>query len=137
MSFQFEPPAAALDYEQRIDHELLVLQVDIGGGTSDFTVVRLGPQCRASAQRGHDVLATTGCAYRRHRSDRRLSLDLLMPLLGFRQRPGREVPNRVFFDLSTCTDSWLYLAARIARCAQNLRTDYADPRGCTRGSCRC
>ncbi len=42
ISFQPEPIAAALDYEQRIDHEAVVLVVDIGGGTSDFTVVRLG-----------------------------------------------------------------------------------------------
>jgi hypothetical chaperone protein len=44
ISFQLEPIAAALDYEQRIDREALVLVVDIGGGTSDFTVVRLGPE---------------------------------------------------------------------------------------------
>ena len=60
VSFQLEPIAAALDYEQRIDHEALVLVVDIGGGTSDFTVVRLGPQRMARAERGSDVLATTG-----------------------------------------------------------------------------
>ena len=41
--FQFEPIAAAFDYEQRVTKESLVLIVDIGGGTSDFTVVRLGP----------------------------------------------------------------------------------------------
>ena len=40
--FQPEPIAAALDYEQRIDHEAVVLVVDIGGAP-DFTVVRLGP----------------------------------------------------------------------------------------------
>ncbi|MBU0792157.1 MAG: Hsp70 family protein, partial [Gammaproteobacteria bacterium] len=57
VSFQFEPIAAALDYEQRIAHESLVLVVDIGGGTSDFTVVRLGPERMARADRGSDVLA--------------------------------------------------------------------------------
>ena len=130
VSFQFEPIAAALDYEQRIDHESLVLVVDIGGGTSDFTVVRLGPQRRASAQRGHDVLATTGVHIGGTDFDRRLSLDLLMPLLGFRHLgpTGREVPNRVFFDLSTWhLIQWLY-SPRALRDAQNLRTDYADPR---------
>src|SRR5574344_1388574 len=44
VSFQLEPIAAALDYEQRLSAEQVVLVVDIGGGTSDFTVVRLGPQ---------------------------------------------------------------------------------------------
>jgi len=128
VSFQFEPIAAALDYEQRIDRESLVLVVDIGGGTSDFTVVRLGPERMARADRSSDVLATTGVHIGGTDFDRRLSLDLLMPLLGFRHigPSGREVPSRVFFDLSTWhLIQWLY-SPRALRDAQNLRTDYAD-----------
>lgn len=130
VSFQLEPIAAALDYEQRIAHESLVLVVDIGGGTSDFTVVRLGPDRIARAERSSDVLATTGVHVGGTDFDRRLSLDLLMPLLGFRHTgpSGREVPSRVFFDLSTWhLIQWLY-APRALRDAQNLRTDYADAR---------
>lgn len=131
VSFQFEPMAAALDYEQRITHESLVLVVDIGGGTSDFTVVRLGPERLAlGTDRAADVLATTGVHVGGTDFDRRLSLELLMPMLGFRHLgpSGREVPNRVFFDLSTWhLIQWLY-APKALRDAQNLRTDYADQR---------
>ena len=130
VSFQFEPIAAALDYEQRTDRESLVLVVDIGGGTSDFTVVRVGPQRRVRAERGSDVLATTGVHVGGTDFDRRLSLELLMPLLGFRHLgpTGREVPSRVFFDLSTWhLIQWLY-SPRALRDAQNLRTDFADAR---------
>ncbi len=130
VSFQFEPIAAALDYEQRISRESLVLVVDIGGGTSDFTVVRLGPERMARADRGSDVLATTGVHVGGTDFDRRLSLDLLMPLLGFKHTgpAGREVPSRVFFDLSTWhLIQWLY-SPKSMRDAQNLRTDYADAR---------
>ena len=130
VSFQLEPIAAALDYEQRIERESLVLVVDIGGGTSDFTVVRLGPQRMERADRSSDVLATTGVHVGGTDFDRRLSLDLLMPLLGFRHTgpTGREVPSRVFFDLSTWhLIQWLY-SPRALRDAQNLRTDYADAR---------
>lgn len=129
VAFQLEPMAAALDYEQRLDHESLVLVVDIGGGTSDFTVVRLGPQRRGHADRSRDVLATTGVHVGGTDFDRRLSLDLLMPLLGFRHLgpSGREVPNRVFYDLSTWhLIQWLY-APRALRDAQQLRTDFSDP----------
>ena len=93
ISFQPEPIAAALDYEQRIDHEAVVLVVDIGGGTSDFTVVRLGPGRMGRADRLGDVLATTGVHVGGTDFDRRLSLELLMPLLGFRHLgpSGREV----------------------------------------------
>lgn len=128
VSFQLEPIAAALDYEQRIAHESLVLVVDIGGGTSDFTVVRLGPERMARAERSGDVLATTGVHVGGTDFDRRLNLDLLMPLLGFRHTgpTGREVPSRVFFDLSTWhLIQWLY-SPRALREAQNLRADYSN-----------
>lgn len=128
VSFQFEPVAAALDYEQRLARESLVLVVDIGGGTSDFTVVRLGPERIARTDRASDVLATTGVHIGGTDFDRRLSLELLMPLLGYRHvgPTGREVPSSVFFDLSTWhLIQWLY-SPRAVRDAQNLRTDYAD-----------
>ncbi len=128
ISFQLEPIAAALDYEQRIDHEAVVLVVDIGGGTSDFTVVRLGPERMHRADRLSDVLATTGVHVGGTDFDRRLSLELLMPLLGFRHLGPRrrEVPSRVFFDLSTWhLIQWLY-SPKALRDAQALRSDYAN-----------
>ena len=57
VTFQLEPIAAALDYERRLDREQTVLVVDVGGGTSDFTVVRLGPERMHRADRGADILA--------------------------------------------------------------------------------
>ena len=48
--FQYEPIAAAFDYEARLTHEGLVLVADIGGGTSDFSLVRVGPE-RAKTSR--------------------------------------------------------------------------------------
>ncbi len=44
VQFQYEPIAAAFDYESRQDDERLVLVADIGGGTSDFSLVRVGPE---------------------------------------------------------------------------------------------
>jgi hypothetical chaperone protein len=130
VGFELEPIAAAFDYERRIHREQLVLIVDIGGGTSDFTLVRLGPERVRHADRGADILATTGVHIGGTDYDRRLSLDQVMPLLGFRHLgpQGREVPNPVFFDLSTWhLINWLY-SAKAMRQAQDLRTNYADPR---------
>jgi len=130
VSFQPEPIAAALDYEQRIGTEALVLVVDIGGGTSDFTVVRLGPDRAGRADRSADILATTGVHIGGTDFDRRLNLELLMPMLGLRHTgpTGREVPSRVFYDLATWhLIQWLY-APKALREAQGLRTDYADAR---------
>jgi len=130
VSFQLEPIAAALDHERRLDREAVVLIVDIGGGTSDFTVVRLGPQRMALADRSGDVLATTGVHIGGTDFDHRLSLEQVMPLLGHRQLgpQGREVPSRVFFDLSTWhLIQWLYVPRAISQ-AQALRVNYSDPR---------
>lgn len=130
VQFQLEPIAAALDYEQRLTQESVVLVVDIGGGTSDFTVVRLGPERSARADRSQDVLATSGVHIGGTDFDQRLNLELLQPLLGFRHhgKSGREVPSKVFFDLSTWhLIQWLY-TGKALREAQALRTDYLDER---------
>ena len=44
IEFQYEPIAAALDYEQSVQRQELALIVDIGGGTSDFSIVRVSPE---------------------------------------------------------------------------------------------
>jgi hypothetical chaperone protein len=129
VTLELEPIAAAFDYEQRIDREKLVLIVDIGGGTSDFTVVRLGPERARHADRERDVLATRGVHIGGTDYDRRLSLERVMPLLGLRHRgpDGREVPSGVFFDLATWhLINWLY-TPKALRSAEDLRTNYADP----------
>lgn len=130
VSFQLEPIAAALDYERRLDRESTVLVVDLGGGTSDFTVVRLGPQRMQVPDRTGDVLATTGVHIGGTDFDHKLSLEQVMPLLGYRHLgpQGREVPSRIFFDLATWhLIHWLYQPRAIAE-AQALWTNYADAR---------
>ncbi|AMM26814.1 heat-shock protein [Variovorax sp. PAMC 28711] len=130
IAFQLEPIAAAFDYEQRVTKESVILIVDIGGGTSDFTVVRVGPERALRAERDDDVLATTGVHIGGTDFDQRLNLDRVMPLLGFRHTgvQGREVPSKVFFELSSWhLINWLY-APKAIRQAQELRTSYSDPR---------
>ena len=57
IAFQFEPIAAAFDYESQISKEELVLVADIGGGTSDFSLVRLSPGRAHNTDRREDILA--------------------------------------------------------------------------------
>ncbi len=99
VAFQLEPIAAALDYERRLQRETIVLVVDIGGGTSDFTVVRLGPQRMTLSDRSSDILATTGVHIGGTDFDQKLSLEQVMPMLGYRHLgpQQREVPSRFFF----------------------------------------
>jgi hypothetical chaperone protein len=103
VAFEMEPIAAAFDFERRISMPTRVLVADIGGGTSDFTVIRLRPQPQPGFDRRSDILATSGVHLGGTDFDRLLNLGCVMPLLGYGQRTpgGRELPNRVFYELAT------------------------------------
>jgi hypothetical chaperone protein len=104
VSFQYEPIAAALDYEQQVSREEVALIADIGGGTSDFSIVRIGPERRRRPDRVSDILANDGIRVGGTDFDRLLSLGTVMPLLGFKssmRRAGLPVPSGYYFDLAT------------------------------------
>lgn len=58
--FVIEPIAAALSYEESLDHDETVLVADFGAGTSDFTLMRLGPGRTDHADRHDDIIASGG-----------------------------------------------------------------------------
>src|SRR5260221_815273 len=104
VTFQFGPIAAALDYERQISAEEVALIADIGGGTSDFSIVRLGPERHGKADRATDILANDGVRIGGTDFDRQLSLGVVMPLFGFgsaMKRAALEGPSRYFHDLAT------------------------------------
>lgn len=108
LAFQYEPIAAAFDYERQAEREELVLVADIGGGTSDFSLVRVGPQRMARLERKDDILANHGVHIAGTDFDRRVELASLLRELGYKAhgpsrhgQPPREVPNGVYFDLAT------------------------------------
>ena len=104
VEFQFEPIAAALDYEQQVTAEELALVADIGGGTSDFTVIRLSPERARATDRRPDILATAGVHVGGTDFDRLLSLKKVMPLLGYGTETAdgkRPVPSAPYYDFAT------------------------------------
>ena len=103
VQFQYEPIAAAFDYESRITKEELVLIADIGGGTSDFSLVRLAPERAHKIDRKDDILANGGVHIGGTDFDKYLSLNHVMPLLGLGGRLGSqiEVPSSYYFNLAT------------------------------------
>ncbi|KAF3995999.1 Hsp70 family protein [Glaciimonas immobilis] len=103
IAFQYEPIAAAFDYESTIDREELVLIADIGGGTSDFSLVRLSPARAKKQDRRDDILATGGIHIGGTDFDKYLSLSSVMPMLGLGSRlvNNSEVPSSYYFNLAT------------------------------------
>lgn len=104
IDFQFEPIAAALDYEHQVTREEIGLVVDLGGGTSDFSIVRVSPERARAADRQSDILSTAGVHVGGTDFDRHLSLKAVMPELGY-QTPTidgkRPLPSGPYVDLAT------------------------------------
>jgi hypothetical chaperone protein len=129
IGFQYEPIAAAFDYESRIEREELVLIADIGGGTSDFSLVRLGPDRAGRTDRRDDILATGGVHIGGTDFDKYLSLASVMPLLGHGSAllSGAAVPSSYYFNLATWhTINQAYTRKSIAQLADLVR-DAAEP----------
>ncbi len=103
VSFQYEPIAAAFDYESGISREELVLIVDIGGGTSDFSLVRLAPERHLLDERHSDILATGGVHIGGTDFDKQLSLQGVMPLFGYGSRMKSQalMPTSYHLNLAT------------------------------------
>lgn len=129
VQFQLEPIAAALDYESSLQQEALVLVADIGGGTSDFSLIRLGPDLAAKSERSADILANGGVHVAGTDFDQLLSLASVMPLLGYgtNTRAGRTMPAQIYFELATWHRIHALYAPKPMAAAADLRNLFADP----------
>lgn len=128
VAFQFEPIAAALDYESRLSREELVLVVDIGGGTADFSVIRLAPERREKIDRQSDILSNTGVHIGGTDFDKYLSLQQLMPMFGMggRLSNGIEMPSANYFNLATWHTINLVYSQKVVREIQDICRDIND-----------
>ena len=106
VAFLFEPMAAAMEYEARLDHEECVLVLDIGGGTTDCSFVRVGPDRRATIERDADILGHAGERIGGNDYDQLLALRAIMELLGFGDElvSGLPIPNTYFVDAVSTND---------------------------------
>ena len=135
IAFQYEPIAAAFDYERSVAGEQIVLVADIGGGTSDFSVVRVGPQRAEKRARKDDILANHGVHIAGTDFDRRIELAAILPEYGFGAMgpsiagaPAREVPSGVYHDLATWhLINTVYSPARTSE-LRGMRNFYGNPR---------
>ncbi|MDH4583848.1 Hsp70 family protein [Pseudomonas sp. BN415] len=134
VSFQYEPIAAAFDYERGIEREELVLIVDIGGGTSDFSLVRLSPLRREVAERQDDILATGGVHIGGTDFDKQLSLAGVMPLFGYgsRMKSDALMPTSYHLNLATWHTINAVYAQKSQLALKNMRYDIVDATGIDR-----
>jgi hypothetical chaperone protein len=106
--FEYEPVGAACHYEATLDHEELILIGDFGGGTSDFSLLRVGPgvEKRGRVPLGNEGVGIAGDAF-----DARIVRHCVSPALGSEtmiDSMGKllPVPRWVYFKL----ERWHHLS---------------------------
>jgi hypothetical chaperone protein len=121
VSFELEPVAAAHYYESTLDHDELILIGDFGGGTSDFSLVRVGPSIRRRGRSSQDLLGNAGIGLAGDSFDAKVIRNMVSPALG----AGTEmrsvnkvlpVPNWVYFKL----ERWHHLSFLRTREVMNM-----------------
>lgn len=100
IEFQFEPVAAGLEYEASLSQEQTVLVVDIGGGTTDCSLLRMGPNWRGKSDRSASLLAHSGQRVGGNDLDIHLAFNQLMPHFGAGTllQSGLEMPMKQLWN---------------------------------------
>lgn len=129
ISFEFEPVAAAYQYETQLDHDELVLIGDFGGGTSDFTLAQLGPGRKQAGR--NPVVGTSGVAIAGDTFDSRIMMRLVAPKLGLGSHYislGKElpVPVWVYSQLSSWHQMFLLKDPKTMGILQQVRRQASE-----------
>jgi hypothetical chaperone protein len=130
VKFEFEPVAAAYQYETQLDHDELVLIGDFGGGTSDFTLAHLGPDRKRDGR--NPVVGTSGVAIAGDTFDSRIMMNLVAPKFGLgshyvslgKQLP---VPVWVFSQLSSWHRTFLLKEPKTMAVLREVRNQASEP----------
>ncbi|GAB1440441.1 molecular chaperone [Providencia sp.] len=100
IAFQFEPVAAGLEYESTLNSDQIILVVDIGGGTTDCSLIQMGPSYRAAQDRTQSLLAHSGQRVGGNDLDIFIALKQLMQLFGMESQSisGIKMPFLQFWN---------------------------------------
>ena len=100
IEFQFEPVAAGFEFEASLDKETRVLVVDIGGGTSDCSMLLMGPNYSVKDDRSQQLLAHSGVRIAGNDFDIQLALQGIMPSLGMNSllKTAKPMPAAPFYQ---------------------------------------
>jgi hypothetical chaperone protein len=122
VEFEMEPVAAAYAYESTLDHDELIMIGDFGGGTSDFSLLHVGPGVRGRGRRAGDLLGSSGVGLAGDAFDARIVRKLVSPALGADSvaRSGKKIlpalPAWIYANL----ERWHYLSFLRTRAVMEL-----------------
>ena len=101
VEFELEPVAAARYYESTLNHDELILIGDFGGGTSDFSLLRVGPTIRRRGRKASDLLGNAGVGLAGDAFDAKIVRHLVAPALG----AGSQMRS---LDKTLTVPGWVY-----------------------------
>ncbi len=137
VEFQFEPVAAGFEYEATLTKESKVLVVDIGGGTTDCSMLLMGPKQALSADRASDLLSHSGERVGGNDFDIALAIKGIMPSFGIDSllKSGKPIPNNSFWQamaINNINDQTEFYSAANGRFLEQLIRDAEQPELLTR-----
>jgi len=132
VAFEMEPIAAAHYYESTLDHDELILIGDFGGGTSDFSLVHVGPTVRRRHRVSDSIVGNAGVGIAGDAFDAKIIRHLVSPALG----AGSElrslgkilpVPNWVYIRLERCHHLSLLKARDVLQMLKGVHAQALQP----------
>lgn len=132
IEFQYEPVAAGLEFEASLSKETRVLVVDIGGGTTDCSMILMSPERKLSTERHQDLLGHSGKRIGGNDFDIQLAMKKLMPNLGSESKllSGKPMPIKSYFNAVAINDLYAqtqFYSAENGRFLKDLVLDAAEP----------
>ncbi|NVK23977.1 MAG: molecular chaperone [Gammaproteobacteria bacterium] len=132
IEFQFEPVAAGFEFEASLEKETRVLVVDIGGGTTDCSMILMGPEYMASTDRTQQLLSHSGKRVGGNDFDIQLALKGIMPNLGMESEleSGKPMPVSSYHQAVAINDvnaQTEFYSAKNGRLLQELKRDAKHP----------
>lgn len=132
IEFQFEPVAAGFEFEASLEQETKVLVVDIGGGTTDCSMILMGPTQANHTNRQQDLLSHSGERVGGNDFDIALALKGIMPHFGLDSylKTGKPMPSNSFWQavaINNINEQTEFYSATNGRYLEQLIRDAKQP----------
>lgn len=136
IEFEFEPVAAAFQYEQSLMKDEKIIVADFGGGTSDFCALQVGPKVRDRLISRERIIGVSGVGVAGDAFDGTIVDRVVAPLLGkgsaYRSLdPFSEtkltVPNWIYTKLSRWNALSFLKTPRTLRYLKELEQNSREP----------
>jgi len=132
IEFQYEPVAAGFEFESNLVEETKVLVVDIGGGTTDCSMILMGPTFSNKSDRTKHLLAHTGQRIGGNDFDIGLALKGIMPALGMDNllKTGKPMPVNSYWQavaINNINEQTEFYSQQNTRFLQQLCRDAKQP----------